>query len=299
MEAWTTAEYAVQDSLRQVALVMQLLQTLQPWCGHPQYNNNNNDDDKASADCFAARLETLRHQQLVHLWVTVASAFLERSHVTTVFNYKLLEEEEDQDNDLGYRHCHLCLQLAEMVLSSSSSSTPAHTMSMSPGNSTAMMTTTSTNHNHNNNSNNNQYETSLCLTFLRGLDYPELLGMADTLWHELERRMLSLHHCDLQQMLRAAVLTLRKQYLLPIVVVDDDGDDDVPVVDESACDQKQLPSRHQRRRAGAHTIVQRLLPLLWTAAATATTKDPWDGFFWRQSAGLIANHYPSEGEGRE
>ena len=146
---------------------------------------------------------------------------------------------------------------------------------------TTTTTTTTTTAGHT----NTNYENSLCLTFLRGLEFPELLGMADTLWHELERRLSRDDHRDLQQMLRAAVLTLRKQYLLPIVDVVGLG---------HPSEHQPNQSRHQRQRAGAHAIVQRLLPLL--LLGTATTKDPWDGFFWRQSAGLIVNNHHSEGE---
>ena len=268
-EALTAAECAVQDSLRLISLATQLLETPRPWCQPTtnatiDLNNNCNNDGAAAeldADGFAARLDALQRQQLIHLWVTVAPAFLERSHLTTVLNYKeqrkqqqqqqpythhvTLENQSDNKDSLGYRICHLRIYLAELVLNQQQSD----------------------------NASSCCHETSLCLSFLRGLEYPELLWTADAMWQVLEQRLQqqqqqqqARHHRDLRCMLRAAVLTLRKQHMLPA--------DDI----------------------GAHAIVQRLLPLLLPPPPQQQpTTDPWDGFFLRQSAGLVL-HNQVQGE---
>ena len=208
MAAFATAEHAVQDSLRHVTVATNVLAAVRPWCsGHAEDDCNS----------FSVRLGQIQKQQLVHLWVTLAPSFMSKSNTTTVLNYKKfydsnhqLHDDDDDDEDLGARICHHQLQLAELVLSSSLEDPNTAAQAGSAGKSSS------------------GYETTLCLTFLRGLDFPELLLSADQLWYGIEQRLLGggglpPPHRELKRMLQAAVLTLRQQYMLPVAVAAPDG----------------------------------------------------------------------------
>jgi hypothetical protein len=177
----------------------------------------------------------LRTQLLFSLWKAMASSFIAKSNCTTVF--------QANENQLGSRVCHHSLQLAERVLALPAGYT-------------------------------DRYETSLTLTFLRGLEYPDQLMAAGPVWiciHEHAH-----HRPNLKRSLQAAVLTLRQQHQLSSSSSAHTG----------SCQQ------HQE-------ILDRLIPMLLRppeghslAAQGERLDDPWDGFFLRQLG-------PAMGDSRE
>jgi len=256
MAAFATAEHAVQDSLRHVTVATNVLAAVRPWCSGQAQDDN---------DSFSVRLGQIQKQQLVHLWVTLAPSFMGKSDTTTVLNYKNFYDfnpQLDDDEDLGARICHHQLQLAELVLSSSVED--PNTAALAGGSKSS-----------------SGYETTLCLTFLRGLGFPELLLSADQLWYGIEQRLggggLPPPHRELKRMLQAAVLTLRQQHMLPVAVAAPDGG--------SVAYSHHHPSQQQQ---SAQAVADRLLSLLKTTMKTpeGAGGDPWDGFFWRQVTGF-------------
>lgn len=228
------AESAVQDSLRHVTLATNALAAVEPWCAPAIAEGN------SVTSSHANRLRQIQQQQLVRLWKTMAASFMAKSNFKTVFHYNNYSGEVNHsmyENDLASRVCHHQLQLADLVLSSSSLEEPVNATGI---------------------------ETTLTLTFLRALEFPEQLLYAARLWEAVTQRMQKFDCVDLKRTLQASVLTLRQQHLLH-------GD---------------VRSLQQQ---GALAIVDRLLPLLLKSdnetqhqGQWRTDGVAWDGFFVRQ-----------------
>lgn len=238
--ALESAEAAMHDSLRHVTLATTVLVAVFPWCGQAS--------EQAALDTTspAHHLRQIQQEQLVSLWKTMAASFMAKSNVSTVLNTHT-PHDVAHGNDLASRICDHQLQLADLVLSPSLSH---HTISTASG-----------------------YESTLTLTILRALDFPNQLLQATFLWDAVAQRIQQCQqdrsHMDLKRTLQAAVLTLRQQHML------------------------HAAQGSSMKQQGAQAIVDRLLPLLLNAPSNGThqqgprtTKarqlDPWDGFFLRQ-----------------
>lgn len=238
--AMEAAEAAVQDSLRHVTLATNILAAVEPWCGQPASKEVLVDSSHEH------NLRQIQQQQLVSLWKTMTVSFMAKSNVTTILNCNKSGDPNDvpYESDLASRVCHHQLQLADIVLSSSS---------LIAANSTAT---------------GGGYETTLTLTLLRALDFPDQLLYATRLWEAVEQRIVQQRDrssMDLKRTLQAAVLTLRQQHMLMHGVAGD--------------------GNHQQQ--GALAIADRLLSLLLVnddkgKQQGSNTVDAWDGFFSRQ-----------------
>lgn len=242
------AEAAIQDSLRHVTLATNVLVAMEPWCSPPASTVANEISGKS-------RIHQLCHGPLLlSLWKAMVESFKAKANVSTVLNRTTTSHSARDPThvDLAARVCYHQLQLTNIVLSSPACSNRALLDSSS----------------------NASYESTLTLSFLRALSFPDQLIDATRLWDAMEHRIVDHpdrtgRNVDLKRVLQATVLTLRKEYSL---------------------NHESATSHHWQE--GIRAVVERLLALLLMEDSmgnkhsqpeqVVTNRNGWDNFFVRQ-----------------